>query len=153
MKLKYPNLRISVPPSKKFQLAYLYLSGSIHKICFNMRYPVVASQIAMQAQAWSLLRYIRQMKALAAEYIAHYVGRAVGISKILVGTSLLLGSYYTYWSYKCFDPYFLDQPVRTFVNGGTSLNVPIRSGGPEQHHMACTYHVCPVCIACILLIM
>ena len=25
---------------------------------------------------------------------------------------LLLGSYYTYWSYKCFDPYFLDQPVR-----------------------------------------
>ena len=31
---------------------------------------------------------------------------------------LLLGSYYTYWSYKCFDPYFLDQPVRIFVNGG-----------------------------------
>ena len=31
---------------------------------------------------------------------------------------LLLGSYYTYWSYKCFDTYFLDQPVRIFVNGG-----------------------------------
>ena len=24
----------------------------------------------------------------------------------------------TYWSYKCFNPYFLDQPVRIFVNGG-----------------------------------
>ena len=35
--------------------------------------------------------YVRQMKALAAEYIAHYVGRAVGISKILVGTSLCGG--------------------------------------------------------------
>ena len=31
------------------------------------------------------------MKALAAEYIAHYVGRAVGISKILVGKSLYGG--------------------------------------------------------------
>ena len=32
--------------------------------------------------------------------------------------SVLLGSYYKYWSYKCFNPYFLDQPVRIFVNGG-----------------------------------
>ena len=31
---------------------------------------------------------------------------------------VLLGSYYKYWPYKCFDPYFLDQPVRIFVNGG-----------------------------------
>ena len=31
----------------------------------------------------------------------------------LVSTNLLLSSYYnliTYWSYKCFDPYFLHQP-------------------------------------------
>ena len=33
---------------------------------------------------------------------------------------LLLGSYYTYWSYKSLDPYCLDQPASTyiFVNGG-----------------------------------
>ena len=31
---------------------------------------------------------------------------------------VLLGSYFTYWSYKCFNPYFLDQPVHIFVNGG-----------------------------------
>ena len=35
---------------------------------------------------------------------------------------LLLGSYYKYWSYKCFNPYFLDQPVRIFVNGGKISN-------------------------------
>ena len=35
---------------------------------------------------------------------------------------VLLGSYYTYWSYKCFDPYLLDQPVRIFVNGGKFSN-------------------------------
>jgi hypothetical protein len=35
---------------------------------------------------------------------------------------ILLGSYYKYWSYKCFDPYFLDQPVRIFVNGGKFSN-------------------------------
>ena len=40
MKLKYSNLRILEPPSSKFQLAYFYLSESINKICFNMRYPV-----------------------------------------------------------------------------------------------------------------
>ena len=40
--------------------------------------------------------------------------------KKIVGAvwELLLGSYYKYWSYKCFNPYFLDQPVRIFVNGG-----------------------------------
>ena len=27
---------------------------------------------------------------------------------------VLLGSYYKYWPYKCFDPYFLDQPVLTY---------------------------------------
>ena len=27
-------------------------------------------------------------------------------SKVRVGTYILLGSYYTYWSYKCFDTYF-----------------------------------------------
>ena len=37
MKLKYPNLRISKPPSNKFYLAFFYLSESIHKILFNMR--------------------------------------------------------------------------------------------------------------------
>ena len=31
---------------------------------------------------------------------------------------ILLGFYFTYWSYKFFDPYFLDQPVFLFVNGG-----------------------------------
>ena len=31
---------------------------------------------------------------------------------------LLLGFYYMHWSYKGFDPYILDQPVRVpFVNG------------------------------------
>ena len=35
---------------------------------------------------------------------------------------ILLGSYYTYWSCKCFDPYFLDQPLRIFVNGGKFSN-------------------------------
>jgi hypothetical protein len=35
---------------------------------------------------------------------------------------LLLGSYYKYWSYKCFNTYFLDQPVRIFVNGGKFSN-------------------------------
>ena len=29
---------------------------------------------------------------------------------------VLLGSYYKYWFYKCFNPYFKDQPVRIFVN-------------------------------------
>ena len=31
---------------------------------------------------------------------------------------VLLGSYYKYWSYKCFNSYFLGQPVLIFVNGG-----------------------------------
>jgi hypothetical protein len=35
---------------------------------------------------------------------------------------VLLGSYYKYWSYKCFNPYFLDQPVRIFVNLGKFSN-------------------------------
>ena len=43
-----------------------------------------------------------------------------------LGTNLfkhvLLGSYYRNWSYKYFDPYFLDQPVRIFVNGGKFSN-------------------------------
>ena len=40
-KLKYPHLRISEPPSNNILLAYFSLSESIHKISFNMRYPVV----------------------------------------------------------------------------------------------------------------
>ena len=28
-----------------------------------------------------------------------------------------LGSNFIYWSYKCFDPYFLDQPVRNRKSG------------------------------------
>ena len=45
MKHKYPNLRISKPPSNKFYLAFFYLSESIHKICFNVTYPVVRKLI------------------------------------------------------------------------------------------------------------
>ena len=46
---------------------------------------------------------------------------------------LLLGSSDKYWSYKCFNPYFLDQPVRIFVNGWKFSNqythsLPIRNG-------------------------
>ena len=41
IKLKYPNFRISVPPSKKILIAYWYLSGSIHEICLNMKHPVL----------------------------------------------------------------------------------------------------------------
>ena len=41
--------------------------------------------------------------------------------KILT-TYILLGSYYMYWSHKCSDWYFLDQPVRIFVNGGKFSN-------------------------------
>ena len=36
------------------------------------------------------------------------------VSILLKWICVLLGSYYKYWSYKCFNPYFLDQPV---VNG------------------------------------
>ena len=43
-------------------------------------------------------------------------------TKRLQLNEVLLGSYYTYWSYKCFNPYFLDQPVRIFVNGGKFSN-------------------------------
>ena len=31
---------------------------------------------------------------------------------------IFLGSYFTNWSYKFFNPYFLGQPVRIFLNGG-----------------------------------
>ena len=34
--------------------------------------------------------------------------------KKVILSLILLGSYGMYWSYKCFDPYFLDQPVRIF---------------------------------------
>ena len=43
--------------------------------------------------------------------------KAPSFSIGLTEKNLLLGSYYKYWSYKCFDPYFLDQPECIFVNG------------------------------------
>ena len=45
------------------------------------------------------------------------------VKRSLVNTTyILLGSYYMYWYHKCSDWYFLDQPVRIFVNGGKFSN-------------------------------
>ena len=35
----------------------------------------------------------------------------INFTRAYLSKYLHLGSYYMYWSYKCFDPYFLDQPV------------------------------------------
>ena len=50
------------------------------------------------------------------------VARSI-IKKVGNCNLLLLGSYYTYWSCKCFHSYFLDQLVQISVNGGKLSNL------------------------------
>ena len=57
--------------------------------------------------------YLRSFRCVACPASARYVFEK---------KRLHLGSYYIYWSYKCFNPYFLDQPVLIFVNGGKFSN-------------------------------
>ena len=49
-------------------------------------------------------------------------GRKIGKKDEKDEKRVLLGSYYKYWSYKCFIPYFLDQPVLISVKGGKFFN-------------------------------
>ena len=71
--------------------------------------------IIRNARVTALLKY-------TAKITKHHGRWSSFLIPSLFMSDVLLGSYYIYWSYKCFDPYFLDQPVRIFVNGGKFSN-------------------------------
>ena len=65
------------------------------------------------------MQYIWEFRVKTKYYLSHTPARCGKQSvKALQQVLTLLGSYYTYWSYKCFNPYFLHQPVLIIKTGG-----------------------------------